>query len=109
MKISDVLLENTNTTLDRIKDILMYMHIKGIPSVATDIVLKELESKGIAVSVEELFPLIDQVDFIKDINKDEITFNSDTPTSSASNKPKVDTSKETVEHLARRARNRRMK
>jgi hypothetical protein len=107
MRLNEITEVEENEGFQYVKDLLVFLKMKGVKEVNTNHVLKELRNKGIMTEFDELFSFVSELDFIQDIKNDKITFKVKTDDKELVSNDKLDQSKETVAHMARRARKRR--
>lgn len=102
------LFEDKNQYIDNIKNMLMFLKIKGIRRISTNSVMQQLSNKGIEVSFEELSDVLMDNDIVSDMSTEFIEFDqpfSDEGTDDE--EPSEDESREKIKQLAKSARERR--
>lgn len=100
--------EDADDRTKQVKDLLMYLKMRGIKSVPTNNVVKELQKKGIVVDFQEIYDILKDSDIAADVSQDEITFNTKDEIA-PTDKKDVNLSRETVKAMADSARRRREK
>lgn len=103
MKISTLLSENYKSQLmNDINVYLVRLKANGIPSIGTDIMVRELEDLGHSVTPESLVDLLGSSKYVQNVTVDSIELEG-APTSSND-----DTSREAVKRLAKKATQKRI-
>ncbi len=94
-----------------IKNVLVFLKMKGIKTVNTSAVIRELAKKGVIIDSEEIIELIASFPFIGDASAEKITFNgTDKEPEKVDSRPDeddIDLDDERVKNMARSAMNRR--
>lgn len=107
------LLEEKSEYLQNVKNMLMFLKIKGMTEVKTEVVMNELKKKGIDVSFEELSGELMNNGIVADMSQDVITLeqpfsdkNSDKNSENSEEKSE-EASRDAVSRMAKSARERR--
>lgn len=114
MKLVEVLQPEVSYIRD-IKNVLVFLKMKGINNVSTSAVIRELAKKGVMVDQNEIIDIISKFPFVDDVSAEKIMFKTNVPDAMddiekadvPSDEDDIDLNDERVKNMAKSAMNRR--